>query len=108
MLDLRLDELVTFELVVEDDLGLLELLTDFDVDVEVVLEDEGLTELEVDVFDEVEMCTDDELELATVEPSMYISSRFPAPQYSYGLPGQIKEQSPKAARTDPVLMALPQ
>ena len=92
MLDLRPDELVTFELVVEDDLRLLELLT----------------ELEVDVFDEVEMCTDDELELATVEPCVYISNRFPAPQYSYGLPGQIKEQSLKAARTDPVLMTLPQ
>jgi len=79
VLDLILDELVTFELVVDDDLRLLVLLTDFAVDVEVVLEDEGRTELDVD---EVEMCTDDELELATVEPSVYISSRFPAPQYS--------------------------
>jgi hypothetical protein len=41
VLDLRLDELVTFELVVDDDLRLLELLTDFAVDIEVVLEDEG-------------------------------------------------------------------
>jgi hypothetical protein len=54
------------------------------------------------------MCTDDELELATVEPSLYISSRFPAPQYSYGLPGQIKEQSLKSARIDPSLIVLPQ
>jgi hypothetical protein len=39
---------------------------------------------------------------------MYISSLFPAPQYSYALPGQIKEQSVKAARTDPALITLPQ
>jgi hypothetical protein len=51
-----------------------------------------------------------ELDAEVVAPlvSMYISNRFPAPQYSYGLPGQTKEQSVKAARTDPVLMTLPQ
>ena len=109
-LDLVLDELLSFELVddfeEDNDLRVLELLTDFDVDVEAV---EVLTELVVDVFDVVEDFTDAELELLTMEvPSMYISSRFPAPQYSYALPGQTIEQSLVAARTDPVLMTLPQ
>lgn len=115
VLDLEDDELVSFELlddfveddfVDDDDFVLLVLLTDFDVDVEV----EGLTELDVDVFDVVEVCTDVELELLTavVVPSLYNSNLFPAPQYSYALPGHTIEQSPAAARTDPVLRALPQ
>ena len=32
--------------------------------------------------------------LDTIGPSLYISSLFPAPQYSYTDPGQINEQSP--------------
>ncbi len=40
--------------------------------------------------------------------SSYISSRFPAPQYSYWLPGQVNEQSVAGARTEPVLIVLPQ
>jgi hypothetical protein len=111
VLDLEDDELVSFELlddfVEDDDFALLVLLTDFDVDVVV---EETLTELDVDVFDVVEVCTDVELELLTavVVPILYISNLFPAPQYSYTLPGHTIEQSPAAARTDPVLMTLPQ
>jgi hypothetical protein len=104
VLDLRDDELVSFELVedfVEDednDFVLLDVLTDFDVDVEV---DEGLTELDV--------CTDVELdEVLTAVPILYISRRFPAPQYSNWFPGQTIEQSLAAARIEPVLIALPQ
>jgi len=112
VLDLR-DELVSFELVddfvedEDDDFVLLEVLTDFDVD---VLVEEGLTELVVDVFDVVEVCTDVELDevLTVTVPILYISRRFPAPQYSNSFPGQTIEQSLAAARTEPVLMTLPQ
>jgi hypothetical protein len=113
VLDLRDDELVSFELVddfvedEDDDFVLLEVLTDFDVD---VLVEEGLTELVVDVFDVVEVCTDVELDevLTVTVPILYISRRFPAPQYSNSFPGQTIEQSLAAARTEPVLMTLPQ
>jgi hypothetical protein len=41
--------------------------------------------------------------------SIYISRRFPAPQYSKALPGQMNEQSLcVVARTEPALMVLPQ
>lgn len=40
--------------------------------------------------------------------SLYMSRRFPAPQYSYWLPGQTKEQSVAGARTEPALIVLPQ
>jgi hypothetical protein len=109
VLVLREDELLSFEddvCVLDDDFTLLEELTDFDVDVEA---EEDATELDVDAFDEVEMCTDVELEELAVEvPILYKSSLLPAPQYSYGLPGQINEQSVKAAGTEPELMTLPQ
>jgi hypothetical protein len=49
----------------------------------------------------------DELEVTKLV-SLYISNLFPAPQYSYALPGQMKEQSVAGARIDPVLMVLPQ
>jgi hypothetical protein len=38
----------------------------------------------------------------------YISNRFPAPQYSKWFPGQMNEQSVKAAGAEPALMVLPQ
>ncbi len=40
--------------------------------------------------------------------SSYISSLLPAPQYSYGLPGHVNEQSVKGASTEPALITLPQ
>jgi hypothetical protein len=43
-----------------------------------------------------------------VGESIYISNRFPAPQYSYWFPGQMNEQSVKAASTEPALIVLPQ
>jgi hypothetical protein len=84
VLDLRDDKLLSFEMVdsnVEEvNFELLEVLTDLTVDVEIWGD---LTELDVDVFDEVEGFTDVELEVLTVDvPSMYISKRLPAPQYS--------------------------
>jgi len=120
VVELRDDELLAFEVEVdfdvEDDVFEVVELTDFTVDVVV---EEDLTELDVDVFEVVEIFTDVELELLTFDvtelevlvadcPSMYISSLFPAPQYSYGLPGHTKEQSDKVARTEPALITLPQ
>ena len=49
-----------------------------------------------------------EVWLVVDDMTWYKSSRLPAPQYSYGLPGQIKLQSVRGANTDPVLSALPQ
>ena len=120
VVELRDDELLAFKVEVdfdvEDDVFEVVELTDFTVDVVV---EEDLTELDVDVFEVVEIFTDVELELLTFDvtelevlvadcPSMYISSLFPAPQYSYGLPGHTKEHSDKAARTEPALITLPQ
>jgi hypothetical protein len=120
VVELRDDELLAFKVEVdfdvEDDVFEVVELTDFTVDVVV---EEDLTELDVDVFEVVEIFTDVELELLTFDvtelevlvadcPSMYISSLFPAPQYSYGLPGHTKEQSDKVARTEPALITLPQ
>jgi hypothetical protein len=120
VVELRDDELLAFEVEVdfdvEDDVFEVVELTDFTVDVVI---EEDLTELDVDVLDVVESFTDVELELLTFDvaelevlvadcPSMYISSLFPAPQYSYGLPGHVKEQSDKVARTEPALITLPQ
>lgn len=42
------------------------------------------------------------------EVKRYISRRFPAPQYSYALPGQVKEQSVRAAGTEPAFKEFPQ
>jgi len=42
------------------------------------------------------------------DESMYISSLLPAPQYSYGLPGQVNEQSERVVLTDPALGDVPQ
>jgi hypothetical protein len=79
---------------------------------EMELEDEaGFDELleivelvELDGFNE----DDEELDGEDRDESWYISSLFPAPQYSYWLPGQIKLQSPMFSMTDPVLIELPQ
>ncbi len=126
VVELRDDELLAFEVEVdfevedifdvEDDVFEVVELTDFNVDVVV---EEDLTELDVDVLEVGEIFTDVELELLTLDvaelevlaadcPSLYISSLFPAPQYSYGLPGHTKEQSDKVARTEPALITLPQ
>ena len=48
-----------------------------------------------------------EVDVAALE-SLYRSRRFPAPQYSYWLPGQTKEQSVAGATTEPALIVLPQ
>ena len=119
VVELRDDELLAFEVEEED---VFEVEDDFDVE-EDVFEVVELTDFDVDVLDVVvvEIFTDVELELelltldvAELEvlaadcPSLYISSLFPAPQYSYGLPGHTKEHSDKAARTEPALITLPQ
>jgi len=98
----ELDEVVV---AVEDDDGL---------DVELV-ELTVLEELEDEVLDETELELADvdgttELLLLEVDAeSLYISNLFPAPQYSYLLPGQVNEQSAwLVAKTDPVLRVLPQ
>lgn len=44
--------------------------------------------------DELEATDDEELEVPVVVASLYISILFPAPQYSYWSPGQMKLQSP--------------
>ena len=78
---LDFDELVkTF--VEDDDLTLLELVT---VDVETFEDEVVFTEL-VDTIDEVDRGTNEDvklrLELVLAAPSLYISNRLPAPQYS--------------------------
>jgi hypothetical protein len=50
----------------------------------------------------------EEPEVVGALESLYSSKRLPAPQYSNALPGHTKEQSVKAAGTDPALRALPQ
>lgn len=79
------------------------------VEVTVVLvpDDDG----EVLIRDELETVLDDvdeTLVVVTAEESLYISNLFPAPQYCTGLPGQMKLQSPGAARTDPAPRVFPQ
>jgi hypothetical protein len=54
----------------------------------------------------LETLAEDEEPVAEV--SLYSSKRFPAPQYSYELPGQVKLQSVSAAGTDPALRLFPQ
>jgi len=51
---------------------------------------------------------DEELDVKTLGASWYISSLFPAPQYSKLFPGHKKEQSPMFSMTDPALMEFPQ
>lgn len=109
VVELRDDELLAFKVEVdfdvEDDVFEVVELTDFDVDVLDVVVVEIFTDVELELltFDVTE------LEVLVADcPSMYISSLFPAPQYSYGLPGHTKEQSDKVARTEPALITLPQ
>jgi len=52
--------------------------------------------------------TDDDDDPVGAGPTLYISSLFPAPQYSKALPGQVKLQSAVIAKTDPTPRALPQ
>ena len=42
------------------------------------------------------------------DESKYISSLFPAPQYSYAFPGHVKEQSESVARVDDAARVSPQ
>jgi len=79
-------------------------------------------EEELDIVDEEELDFVDEEELLLLvvdttlltllvcasDESMYISSLLPAPQYSYGLPGQVNEQSERVVLTDPALGDVPQ
>jgi hypothetical protein len=83
-----------------------------DVDELVTTEDEEVLDVDVVgstmeelVLLEVDWTT---LLLKTRDVNSYISKRLPAPQYSYALPGQMKEQSLNVANTDPVFMVLPQ
>jgi hypothetical protein len=93
-----------------DELGLVD---GYGCVLEMELEDEaGFDELleivelvELDGFNEED---DEELDGEDRDESWYISSLFPAPQYSYWLPGQIKLQSPMFSMTHPVLIELPQ
>lgn len=82
-------------------------VTDLEVDVEVLVEDveEGFTDPLVLLVDATLLTL---LLVLASDESMYISSLFPAPQYSYGLPGQVKEQSERVVLTDPALGDVPQ
>ncbi len=69
----------------------------------------------LDVLEELDFVLELEVDGTTLllllgsrDLSSYISSLLPAPQYSYGLPGHVKEQSVKGARTDPAFITLPQ
>jgi hypothetical protein len=91
-----------------------ELDDDFDVlntTVEVLLTD--VCELLVtELFDELETLFVDETTLLLLEKARelrrYISSLFPAPQYSYAFPGQMNEQSESVARVDDAARVFPQ
>lgn len=50
----------------------------------------------------------EELDVETTGVSWYISSRFPAPQYSRLFPGHKKLHEAMFCKTDPVLIELPQ
>jgi len=68
---------------------LVEKVEDLDVlDEDDVLDEAGL--LVVEVVEDVE----DFADVEATTPFWYISSRTPAPQYSYWFPGQTKLQSP--------------
>lgn len=47
-------------------------------------------------------------DVEAVSETLYSSSLFPAPQYSELLPGQVKEQSLRFAKTLPLLRLFPQ
>lgn len=92
-------------------------LEDFELEEEVFVVE--VTDLEVDVNEVEEGFTDPLLELVDATPlplllvlardeSIYISSLFPAPQYSYWLPGQVNEQSERVVLTDPAFGDVPQ
>jgi hypothetical protein len=71
---------------------------------------ETVPEAEDTIEDTLEDAAEDaaEDEEPVTEVSLYSSKRFPAPQYSYGLPGQMKLQSVSAAGTEPALRLFPQ
>lgn len=99
---------VVFEVDLVDELDFVlvdffEVVADLDVDVEVLDVEEGLIELLV-----IDETLFELLLLLARDESMYISRRFPAPQYSYWFPGQINEQSERVVLTDPVLGDVPQ
>jgi len=64
------------------------------------------TEFETDLELELDVELDDDEELAPL--STYTERRFPAPQYSSGLPPHSKLQSVAGAGTDPALKLFPQ
>lgn len=108
-LDFEADEVV-------DELGLVDIeeLDDGfdevkDVEVEALVDDsfDDVEDTEEDVllFEVVDVVLE---ELDETGASPYISSLFPAPQYSRLFPGHKKLQSPLAARTDPAPRLLPQ
>jgi hypothetical protein len=90
-----------------DELGLVDgcgCVLEMELEVEAGF-DELLEIMELEGFNEED---DEELDGEDRDESWYISSLFPAPQYSYWLPGQIKLQSPMFSMTDPALIELPQ
>ena len=120
----ELDKILVDEIKEVFDEELVEELTDLEVDVteewEVVdLEEDADLLLDV-VLDRIDVALVPELELVLLnfevvelEPKldatacevpflMYTLSLFPAPQYSYGLPEQVMEQSESAVKTEPV------
>lgn len=74
-----------------------------DAEVDVVL-----AEVDVEVEEEAEARFTNPLLVLAPDSSMYISRRFPAPQYSYSLPGHANEQSETVVLTDPALGDEPQ
>ena len=103
-LEVVLDFVELVDLMVVD---VLEVVLDLDVEVEVLddvedFDDETMLVLLVDGATLLLLL------LLASEESMYISRRLPAPQYSYWLPGQVKEQSDKVVLTDPALGDVPQ
>jgi hypothetical protein len=70
--------------------------------------DDGVTEiLELELELELDVVELDEDEVA-IPLSTYTERRFPAPQYSSGLPPHGKLQSVAGAGTDPALKLFPQ
>lgn len=91
---------------VVDVLELLEVLVD-DVLLVPKLDEVDRTPM-LDEVDNDDGDVDEALVLVTRDASLYISSLFPAPQYSRLLPGHMKLQSPSVARSDPAPSVLPQ
>jgi hypothetical protein len=100
-----LEDCEVLEATVDEDTE-LETLEDFEV-LEVTIE-----VLLTEVFELGTLVVDETTLLLLLddarEVKRYISSLFPAPQYSYALPGQVNEQSESVARVDDAARVFPQ